>query len=108
MEQVRSRKLDNVCEGIGDERQRMNEAKSEEQGLIQAALQEMQRTGIQVYKHGGVELARVPGAEKLRVRLTKDQGDAGAEDLEPADTDVGEPSDGSGEDAHLDAPHAGA
>ncbi len=85
LEQVRDAVLDNICEGIGDERGRMNAAKTEEKGLIQAALQRMQKRGLSVFRHAGVELARVPGAEKLRVRLTKEAGDAGEEDLEPAE-----------------------
>ena len=99
MEQVRDRKLDNICEGIGEERGRMNEAKTEEQGLIQAALQRMQGGGVQVYRHAGVELARVPGAEKLRVRLTKEQGDADASDLEAPEKAAGEGE--TGDDARL-------
>lgn len=31
---------------------------------------------VTVYKHAGIELARMPGAEKLRVRVTKETGDA--------------------------------
>lgn len=87
MDQVRNRKLDNLCEAIGEERNRMNAAKQEEQASIQAALQVMQRDNVTVYKHAGVELARVPGAEKLRVRLVKEQGDADAGDLETGETD---------------------
>ncbi len=82
MERVRNSRLDQVCEAIGEERERMNAAKTEERGLITGALQEMQRANLSVFRHGGVELSRVPGAEKLRVRLTKEEGDAGAEDLE--------------------------
>lgn len=85
MEQVRSTRLDNLCESIGDERASMNKAKQEETGLIQAALQEMQRKGITVYRHAKIELARVPGAEKLRVRVTKEEGDAGSSDLDTGD-----------------------
>ena len=87
MEQVRSQRLDNICESIVEERTRMNKAKTEETGLVQSALQEMTKRGIPVYRHGGVELARIPGAEKLRVRLTKEQGDAGEADLNPPDAD---------------------
>jgi len=92
-EQVRSAKLDNLCEGLHDCRGTMNDAKQEETGLIQAALQVMVQRGVSVYKHAGIELARVPGAEKLRVRVIKEQGDAGAADLEPPaeGDDEGEP-----------------
>lgn len=63
----------------------MNTAKTEETGLVASALQTMVKKGVSVYKHGGVELARVPGAERLRVRLVKEQGDADADDLDPPD-----------------------
>ena len=82
LEQVRSKPLDNLCEGIAEARGQMNTAKQEESGLIQLALQTMVKRGVSVYRHVGVELSRIPGAEKLRVRLTKEQGDAGAEDLD--------------------------
>ena len=84
MEQVRNARLDNLCESIADQRRVMNAARQQEQADIQGALQEMQRKGVQTFRHGGVELARVPGAEKLRVRLTTEEGDAGDGDLEPA------------------------
>lgn len=86
MERVRNTRLDNLCEAIGDERESVNKAKQEEQSLIGAALNEMQRSGITVYRHSKIELARVPGAEKLRVRLTKEEGDASESDLEQGDT----------------------
>jgi hypothetical protein len=100
MEQVRSRKLDNLCEGINDCRTQKNAATLEEKSLDDSALQVMVREGITVYRHGGVELARIPGAEKLRVRLTKETGDAGSEDLEQSDAaaaggeDAAAPGDG--------------
>lgn len=82
MDQVRNTRLDNLCEGMAEHRRVMNAARTDEQGDIVAALQEMQRKKIGVYRHAGIELARVPGAEKLRVRLTKEEGDADAGDLE--------------------------
>lgn len=84
MEQSRNVRLDNICEGVANERGIMNAASLEEKSLVQSALQVMQAKGIQVYKHAGVEMARVPGSEKLRVRLTKQTGDADENDLEPA------------------------
>src|SRR5688572_28652180 len=42
MEQVRDRSLDRLCEGIGDVRETMNEARGEEAGLISSALKRMQ------------------------------------------------------------------
>jgi hypothetical protein len=78
LESVRHAKLDRLCEAIGDCRQTMNEAKTEERGLEQAAQQFMEGASpsLSVYKWAGVELALVPGANRLRVRLTKDTGAA--------------------------------
>jgi hypothetical protein len=99
LEQVRNGKLDNLCEAIADVRGTMNTAKQEEIGFVRAALQAMVAKGVTVYKHGGVELARVPGAEKLRVRLVKEQGDADAEDLE----DATEPDDDVDDEDEVEA-----
>jgi hypothetical protein len=85
LEGTRSTKLDNLCESIAEERDTMNRARAEEADLLKTALQTMVKGNISVYKHGGVELARIPGAERLRVRLVKEQGDAGAEDLDVSD-----------------------
>lgn len=92
MEQVRNAKLDNICEGIADDRATMNAAQTSERGLIQTALQIMQAKGVSVYRHARVGLALIPGAAKIRVRLTKEEGDAevrqqsrAIEDESPAD-----------------------
>ena len=91
---MRNGRLDNICESIEEERARVNAARKEEATLIAAALSVMQGNRIHAYKHAGIELARVPGTEKLRVRLVKDDGDAEVsdgqesstqEDLEPAE-----------------------
>jgi len=84
-ERVRSAALDRLCESIGEHRDTMNAAKADERADISAALQVMQKRNITVYRHARVELARVPGAEKLRVRMTKEEGDAGETDLESAE-----------------------
>ena len=90
LEGTRNGKLDNLCEGIAEVRARMNAARQEESGLVVSALQQMVAKKVTVYKHNGVELARVPGAEKLRVRLVKEHGDADDADLEApaADNDA--------------------
>lgn len=87
MAQVRNGRLDNLCEAIGEDRRTMASASADEQGSIQAALREMSSKGLSTYKHAGVELAFVPGKDKLRVRLTKDNSDSStkvdASDEEP-------------------------
>jgi len=80
MEQVRNVKLDNVCESIAEEREEANAARVKEKQLTAAALKVMQERNVTVYKHAGVELIRVPGADKLRLRLVSDTGDASVDD----------------------------
>lgn len=78
MKKIRNVELDNLCEAIGEAREQMNAARTEEGEYIESALKTMRATKIHTYKHAGVELARVPGGdEKLRVRLVPaDKGDA--------------------------------
>jgi hypothetical protein len=99
LNKVRSQRLDNLCEAIAEDRAKMAQARADEQASIQGALKEMKGKGLVGYKHAGVELAFVPGADKLRVRLTKDASDdatAGegvevepeaAEDADPIEVD---------------------
>lgn len=84
-ESVRSDKLDALCEGIGDERDKMNAARLECQTLIAAALELMTKKNLTVYRHDRIELARIPGADKLRVRVTKEEGDADDTDHDDGD-----------------------
>lgn len=72
MEQVRIARLDNLCESISETRAQINELKATEAGNEQAALKVMQQHDAMAYKHGGVQLIRVPGDEKLSVRTSKD------------------------------------
>jgi len=94
-EGVRSEKLDSLCESIGDERETMNKARTETQALIAAALEIMTKKGISVYRNATIELARIPGADKLRVRVTKEEGDADDGDAE--DDEIGSVTDMTGE-----------
>lgn len=74
METVKHPILRNICEGIADERATMNAAATEEKQLISTALQYMESKGVPLFKDCGVELTLVPGSNRLRVRLVKDQG----------------------------------
>lgn len=78
MEQVRIAKLDNLCEAIAETRADMNELRTTEAGNEQAALRVMQQHDVSAYRHSGVELLRVPGDEKLRVRTSKDNANSDA------------------------------
>lgn len=95
MDRVRNQRLDNLCEAISDDRKSMATARADEQGSIQAALREMKTKKIGAYKHAGIELAFVAGADKLRVRVTKDAEDSSQSleggEVEPPDAGEGDP-----------------
>ena len=74
-EQVRHTQLDDLCVTIGDARQALNDARTDEESGKQAALAYMREHNVTVYKHAGIELVMVPGHDVLRVRPVKD-GDA--------------------------------
>ena len=76
MDAVRNGDLDTLCEEIAEEREESNKARTREKASTAKALAVMQAEQYTVYKHAGVELIRVPGADKLRVRLVDDEGDA--------------------------------
>lgn len=90
LEQVRSQKLDNICESIADTREQMNTLRTEEKDEKRGALTTMRERNLTTYRHAGVELVRVPGEERLRVRTSKQ--DATAETIEEAPEP--EPTDG--------------
>lgn len=96
-QQLRNRRLDVLCEELGDIREKKNKLSGEERSAISDSLAEMIRAGVKAYKHAGVVMARLPGAEKLTVKLTKDHGDASDATLEPGE------AAGEGEDAGADA-----
>lgn len=96
MGKVRDTVLDKLCEGIGDERDAQSNSKASERGYLQSALKRMREKGIFVHQHAGVELARVPGEEKLRVRRTSQ--DATAENLPEGETEHEEQPEGQEED----------
>lgn len=93
MGQVRNAKLVNLCESLSETRAELARLHADEAGDMQAALTEMHNKGLTSYHHAGVELSRVPGVEKLRVRVvSKDKASAEAETDEP-DGDEGADSD---------------
>lgn len=74
MEQVRSAALDRICEDLADDRKRQAQAVADEKSDKQLALAQMHQENIAAYHHAGIELVRVPGEEKLRVRVTDEDG----------------------------------
>lgn len=85
MEQVRDTVLDRLCESLGETRDQMAQLQADEKSDLGAALKRMRDKGVTAYRHAGMELARVPGEEKLRARRTS-QG-ASAENLEEGATE---------------------
>ena len=57
---------------MGEARERINALRTDEKADLQAALREMHNGNVVVYRHAGVEMVRVPGEEKIRVRTTKE------------------------------------
>lgn len=78
MGQVRNRRLDTLCESIGESRDTINQATTDVNGDSQLALQVMQKDGVTHYTHAGVELILRKGADKLSVKLLKDKTAEGA------------------------------
>lgn len=107
VEMAKDSVLDRACETIRGCRDQMSDLRETEQGAIQSALrrmhakQEQTNEPWQFYKAHGVELSRVTGDEKLRVRVTKDDnGPAdGEEDLDGGGNDdaSGQEETGAGE-----------
>jgi hypothetical protein len=90
MEQVRDQTLDRYCESIGDTRDQMNRLRQDEAADTSGALRRMQGKGVNHYIHAGVELTRVPGSDKLRVRRTSADDAQELETREASDNVLGD------------------
>lgn len=71
MENARISPLDNICQSIAETREQQNSLRQEEAGLETTALKLMRKHSKISWRHAGVELVRVPGEEKLRVRTSR-------------------------------------
>lgn len=100
MEDVRIRALDDVATSIAETREQMNTLRGEESDHLRNALKLMRKHQRTTWRAAGVELARVPGEEKLRVRTTKQAATAEVEDEEGEHVEVRstEVTDGPGEE----------
>src|SRR5262245_33241356 len=83
MENRRIKALDEVCASIADCRGSMNDLRAQEGDLERHALKLMHKHEKQTWQHAGVELLRVPGEEKLRVRTSRTAATAEVEEPEP-------------------------
>lgn len=88
---TRDADLDNYCEEIGDARERLASAKSDETDGIAAALTHMRDNGISKYQHAGIRLTFLPGRDKLAVKVVKEKEVSGGDGpADAADADTGE------------------
>ena len=83
LEDVRIAPLDDICVSISETREQINNLRKEEADLEKVALKRMRAHDRTSWRHSGVELIRVPGEEKLRVRTSKESATAEVEDERP-------------------------
>lgn len=83
--ETRIKSLDKLCEQISDTRAAVNRLRGDETDLERHAHKEMQAHQVMNYSAAGVELSRVPGDEKLRVRTSKETSTTQADVDEMAD-----------------------
>jgi hypothetical protein len=87
LENVRIDELDECATSISEIREQMNELRAQETDQLKIALGVMRANKKTSWRHAGVELVRVPGEEKLRVRTSKQAATAETEE-EPDDEQV--------------------
>lgn len=80
MEDARIGALDDELAAIADIREQKNELRTQETEHMRTTLKLMREHGKTSWRHAGVEAARVPGEEKLRVRTSKEKATAEVED----------------------------
>lgn len=85
--------LDRVCAQIADTRAAQNRLRGEEADLERHAHKIMIDKKQMTWQSAGVELARVPGDEKLRVRTSRDNSTSTA----PPVDDAGDEEEGTGQ-----------
>jgi len=88
IEGVRIKPLDDVAATIGDLRDQMNALRTDEAEQLKVALELMREHKRTTWNHAGVELVRVPGVEKLRVRTSKDKATAEVDEEDEERVDV--------------------
>lgn len=79
MEQVVHAHLNTLCEHIGENRDEMNRRRGEDKDMCQNALSYMHTNKLESYQHAGVELVKLSGEERLRVRTSKANATTAAE-----------------------------
>lgn len=84
------------CEAIADARAQAADARDLEKDQKTIAHQAMKKEDRTSFRSHGIELARVPGEEKLRVRATKKQESTTSVQTEETQPQGGELGDGQG------------
>lgn len=110
MAQVRDAKLDTICEDIGEGLDQIEAGTAQVNDGKAAAATRLHTRGLSGYRHAGVRLALVPGAEKVSARREKDvtvtmaerQGPVERAEPEPDEVDLGneEQGDATGGEIH--------
>jgi hypothetical protein len=73
MAQVRDAKLDQICEDIGEGLDQINDGTDQVNDGKAAAIARLHARNLSGYRHAGVRLALVPGAEKVSVKRERDR-----------------------------------
>lgn len=107
MAQPKDNVLGDACRQIKAGRDLIAEGRAMEKEGTGIAIQRMAKKGYTSFKYDGVELAFVPGVDKLRVRLTKDAETAAGET--PDDDEGGDdaPDGDEGADSDISADQSG-
>jgi hypothetical protein len=87
MEHMRIEALDDICASLAEIRADKNELIADENGKKNTAHGLMRKFKKFTWRAHGVELARVEGEEKLRVRTTKQSATAKVEPADAGDAD---------------------
>lgn len=88
MEDARIEALDDVATSIADIRAKMAELREDEATDLRKAMKLMRDHNRMTWRATGVELVRVPGEEKLRVRTSKESATAESEDEDDDDDET--------------------
>lgn len=78
-ELVRDARLDDICEEIGDARERLAEAKRDEKDGIEAAMDHMKERKCHRYEFAKVQLTFKPGRDRLSVKVLKESTKPGGD-----------------------------
>jgi hypothetical protein len=102
MAQVRDAKLDQICEDIGEGLDQINDGTEQVNDGKAAAIARLHARGLSGYRHAGVRLSLVPGAEKVSVKREKDRevtlATGAGETTQTTEAEPGEGYTGEGED----------